>query len=101
MCHPVQYSGGQYRHKKNQSTAFQLFYCNYGDDGGNMIGGVMYTPGPTASDCPNGDNDGLCTWQTLIFPTKNISNFLLFVNCCLEDEFSNMFAKREKHHKRG
>merc|ERR1712223_2221349 len=40
----------------------ELFYCNYGDDGGNMMGGVMYTPGATASDCPNGDNDGLCTW---------------------------------------
>jgi len=39
----------------------QYLICNYGV-GGNMGNSAVYNPGTTASACPNGSNDGLCTW---------------------------------------
>ncbi len=35
------------------------FACNYGP-GGNYVGRPAYKRGETASECPNGSNDGLC-----------------------------------------
>jgi len=49
--HPMSYSGPYIR----------ILVCNYAP-AGNWIGRPVYTAGPTASDCKNGSNDGLCTW---------------------------------------
>merc|ERR1712029_233648 len=39
----------------------QIIVCNYGI-AGNMMNAPIYKIGPTGSDCPNGSNNGLCTW---------------------------------------
>jgi len=50
------------KHAKHPELPYKkLLVCNYGT-AGNVKDQPLYTAGPTASGCKNGNNDGLCTW---------------------------------------
>ena len=53
----------------------RYYVCDYGP-GGNLIGDVMYQPGPQCSRCPTGSSctsrySGLCSGDTLSFIDNN------------------------------
>jgi len=61
-CGYVSFNNPEHSMSHGGKYPFMRFLiCNYGM-GGNFNGSPMYTVGPTATDCKNGSNDGLCTW---------------------------------------